>query len=851
VLNNVSLAGSGTLANQGTLIVQGTSAVNVALTTAAGSTLRVLGGPGGDATLTVANGFANNGMVELTTAGSAAAATLTVGSGTLTNVPGAAINALAGAGGARNLRAVLDNQGAVSVDPGQTLSLVGGGLSNFNSGTLNGGTYNLAGTLQFPGAAIATNAAAIVLDGPASRIVNESQADALVNFATNAAGSSFTVQNGRTFATAAALTFSNAGTLAAGAGSTFAVSGGFSNFTGTTLTAGTYLIGGTFRFTGAHIVTNAATIVMDGPAAAIVDQSGNDGLSGFATNAAAGSFTLANGRNLTTAGGFNNAGSLTIGNSSTLTVTAAYTQTDTGAIGVNGTLNLPAGGSAAGTVANGGSLAVGAGTTFTVSGTYTQAGALSLPATATLDVTGTFSNFTGTTLTAGTYLIGGTFRFAGANIVTNAATIVLDGPAARIVDQAGNNALAGLAVNDTPGSFTIQNGRDFTTAGDFTNNGTLAVGAGDIFAVAGNLTNFASTTLTGGTLVVGGTLKFANADIRTNAARIVLDGSASQIVDQSSNNALANFATNAAGASFTIQNGRNFTTSPAVAFNNASTVVIAAGSTFTVAGTLSNFAGMTLTGGSYVIGGTFKFTDADIRTNAATIVLDGAASQIINQASANALANFSTNTASGSFTIQNGRNFTSPGAFNNAGSVTIGDGSTFTATGGYTQSTGATYVSAGAALTSTGGVNIQGGVLSGSGTINASVTIQNGGTLSGSETINGNVTNAGLIEVGGAGATGVLMINGNYTQTGTGILNIEIGGASAGSGFDQLRVSSTATLGGTLNVSLLNGYVPPHGTTFQILTFGSRGSSTFQTTNIDPAFQDPVYNQGDVTLIAN
>ena len=37
---------------------------------------------------------------------------------------------------------------------------------------------------------------------------------------------------------------------------------------------------------------------------------------------------------------------------------------------------------------------------------------------------------------------GGTVMFTGADIQTNAATIVLDGPAARIVDQSNSDALA-------------------------------------------------------------------------------------------------------------------------------------------------------------------------------------------------------------------------------------------------------------------------------------------------------------------------------------------------------------------------------------------------------------------------
>ena len=43
----------------------------------------------------------------------------------------------------------------------------------------------------------------------------------------------------------------------------------------------------------------------------------------------------------------------------------------------------------------------------------------------------------------------------------------------------------------------------------------------------------------------------------------------------------------------------------------------------------------------------------------------------------------------------------------------------------------------------------------------------------------------------------------------------------AGSQYDQLAVSGTATLGGTVNVALINGFQPALGNTFQPLTFAS------------------------------
>jgi hypothetical protein len=115
---------------------------------------------------------------------------------------------------------------------------------------------------------------------------------------------------------------------------------------------------------------------------------------------------------------------------------------------------------------------------LTISGSYTQAdsGVPGVAPGGTVSLTGAFPNFTGTTLTGGTYRIGGTFRFTGAHVVTNAATVVLDGPAAQVVDEMGNDGLAALAVNDGAGSLLLAGGASLTTAGNFSNHGFLSVG---------------------------------------------------------------------------------------------------------------------------------------------------------------------------------------------------------------------------------------------------------------------------------------------------------------------------------------------------------------------------------------
>jgi RHS repeat-associated protein len=931
-LMSAILDGSGALVDQGTVVAEGSSAIDVPFTTGINSTLLVLGNNSGT-TLTITNGFTNNGQIELTSTGAVAPATLTIAAGTLTNATGASINCLAGAGGSRTLNAPLDNQGTLSVAAGSTFTL-SGALANFSSGTLSGGTYDIAGKFQFPGAAITTNAATVILDGPGALIVDQSNNNALANFATNAAGGSVTVQDGQSFATAPSMPFSNAGTLTIAAGSTFNVTGTLSNFSGTTLTGGTFVIGGTLQFTGANLVTNAATIVLNSSSAQIVDQTNNSALANFTTNAATGSLTLQNGGNLTV-GAFSNAGYLVIDYGSTFTATGTFSQSSTASLVLYGTLRLTAGGSIDGTVINAGTLLFGAGAMFIVSGTYTVTGTLAVPAGATVDLTGTFTNFSGSTLTGGTYVISGTLMFAGANIQTNAATIVLDGPAAQILDESNNDALANFTTND--GSFTIQNGRNFATATSvtFDNVGVLVIGAGSTFSVTGGFANFANQTLTGGTYDMSGTLQFANADIRTNAAAIVLDGPASQIVDLLGNDALANFTTNADTGSFTIQDGRNFATAASVTFSNTGILAIAVGTSFTVAGGFANFDGTTLTGGTYLISGTFQFAGANIQTNAATIVLDGPAAQIVDLANQDALAHFTTNAAAGSFTIENGRNFTPTGAFTNAGTLIIGTGSTFMANGAYTQ-TGAVSVLyqgmlilagggsnsgsftvftqglvlwsagtftldtgtalygnglfqiAGATVSLTDAVTVPnleldsglltgagdltitnvlvwtGGVMSGTGATNLAAgstltlsgtadkvlggrTLNLAGTLLGSGTIIGNVVNSGQID-----ATGILTIQGNYTQTSQGTLNITIGGTTAGTDYNQLTVTGLATLDGTLNVELTNGYMPNVGDSFQVLLFGSRSGdfAAENGLNLGGGLQlDPEYSASGLTLV--
>ena len=91
-----------------------------------------------------------------------------------------------------------------------------------------------------------------------------------------------------------------------------------------------------------------------------------------------------------------------------------------------------------------------------------------------------------------------------------------------------------------------------------------------------------------------------------------------------------------------------------------------------------------------------------------------------------------------------------------------------------------------------------------------------GGTLTGGGLISGSVTNAGLLNPGAP--SGPTTIGGSYNQTAAGALAITLAGPNPGTGFNDLVVGGAANLGGTLMVSVTNGFEPAVGTQFQILS---------------------------------
>ena len=220
----------------------------------------------------------------------------------------------------------------------------------------------------------------------------------------------------------------------------------------------------------------------------------------------------------------------------------------------------------------------------------------------------------------------------------------------------------------------------------------------------------------------------------------------------------------------------------------------------------------------------------------------------------------------GTVMVQSGGTLNS--ATTNLGSSTGSNGTvTVTGSGSNWSNTGSVYVGGTSGAAGTKGtlnINSSGTVTVGStlrtwsqGTVNltngklktAALNISQGTfSMTGGQlvatTITGNLTRAGgTLTPGDTAVAGLTTVSGTYTQQSGATLAIELGG-TATSQFDRLSIGGTASLAGTLTVSLISGFVPAAGNSFQILSSIGR-SGTFATQNL------PTLTNSDLEWLVN
>ena len=206
-------------------------------------------------------------------------------------------------------------------------------------------------------------------------------------------------------------------------------------------------------------------------------------------------------------------------------------------------------------------------------GTFNNQGTLTKISTDSNNFTTIFNNTGSLVVSAGTMQIGTVSQIVNSGTVTtltagsweidNAATLVVTGgPTMNITVNNASVTLSGpssifaridtLATNN--GSFHVLAGRNFTTAGAFTNNGVLEIGGGTFSASI--LTNNAPGTLLG----------FGNANVRPASAGSVI----------------------ASGGTLVLSDGINGTSSSAVQINPTGLLDLSAGVSGTTTGSLTN-----------------------------------------------------------------------------------------------------------------------------------------------------------------------------------------------------------------------------------------------------------------------
>jgi fibronectin-binding autotransporter adhesin len=114
-----------------------------------------------------------------------------------------------------------------------------------------------------------------------------------------------------------------------------------------------------------------------------------------------------------------------------------------------------------------------------------------------------------------------------------------------------------------------------------------------------------------------------------------------------------------------------------------------------------------------------------------------------------------------------------------------------------------------------------------------------GGLLTGSGTLAGSVTNHAVVSPGAS--VGTITITGDYAQGAGAVLRIDLGGLTPGTGFDRLVVQGSASLNGKVSASLVNGFMPLSNAVFSFFsgprsgTFSSFTHPTFLGMNVEYA----------------
>jgi uncharacterized repeat protein (TIGR01451 family) len=745
----------------------------------------------------------------------------------------------------------------------------------------------------FPGCAPG-DSAADTNASPTTLIINGSIPNPIISLNLNCPGCAIDIQSGGSLTLAGTGSVSSSSTIIVEPGGLLTIQSGTLTFnSGTSLSVnGGYVDvqpAGSLVLNGASTVTNGGTLNVNGTLAVnnlfTVQSSGNVTLGGATVS---GSNTINNNGTVSQNGSdstisciFNNkSGASTTVSSGTLHLSGGGTgdapfNIDSGAI-----LDFPSNSytlNANGTVSGAGTLQVSGGT-LSIGGVTSPGG----------------FTMTGGTLTGAGFLATNAMQWSGGTITGTGGTQLNGGGNGTFDAAIGDLILDGRTFNDygyinytaTTNAMYLTNDAMFSVYGtfDFQNDGSIEDGGvGGTVNVApngfllksggsGTSTIFTPSNNTATVLAASGTLEFAGDGSHSGN---FFTSPGATLAFSASSTSLSGFIGGDGTVSFpsgsTDVTG-NYSVTGLTSISGGFLGIGATASTkdfsFTT-GTLNLGSQFTMTGSGTWSAGTINGSDTFDVASGATLTIDcanGNAALTGAQLTNEGTVNYTATVAGGNDLVLTGGTITNKGLFDIqtdqpiVTGIIIGDahvhpsfvilgssfinnqsGATFQKSAGSgTTDISPIFTNDGTVLALSGTMNFTGGYTQNSGTttlgpggISTATALQLlGGVLNGSGTLTGDLFNKAEVSPGGGSNVGTINVTGTYTQDPAGTLTIELAGASS---FDQLTTGGDPdTLDGTLNASLINGYVPSNGDTLVPLTFVSR-TGDFATKNL-PTF---------------
>jgi autotransporter-associated beta strand protein len=451
-------------------------------------------------------------------------------------------------------------------------------------------------------------------------------------------------------------------------------------------------------------------------------------------------------------------------------------------------------------------------------------GALLKSGGGTLVLSGANSYTGATTITNGTLAIG-----AGGSIATSSG-VALSDTAGFDISGGGNQtvtSLSGAAGNTVKlgaNALTVSGNVSSTFAGVISDGGISGGTGGSLVKTGfGVLTLSGANTYTGGTTIGSGEISVGNAAALGTGAVTVQSGGILNLPGVTIANAVSLSGNGIDAGGAVIASGNAGISGNMTLASNTSVNVTGASGSLTLGGVISGGFGLTKLGaGVLVLTGTDTYSGATTVTAGTLQIGAGGSTGSI---------------ASSGISLAGGTTL----AFNRSGTLTYGG--TLSGTGSLVQQGSGTTILNGASGGFAGATTITAGTLEigdsthSSAALGGNVTVGANGTLMGHGTIGGNVSNAGNVRPGGS--VGITTVSGNYTQSSSGTLTIEItpdAASGPGVGYSQLRVTGTATLaGGALSIVDDPGTYAV-GSRYTVLTAAGGLTGTFATVAYNPAF---------------